>query len=166
MGFIEFVGTVNIAVKIISAAKSLFYRLRHGVPMKLYLRKFEESVSPNNISFKIESTTENSLCDYVLLKYFFGGEKSFTKLPITTEDKSLQSYKAKAFSVDCSNVANFPFLLFRRYEIKSVRGPSKTLYFRRTSILPGSKMSAIRYYFELYRYLLFGKLKDKHTKPT
>ena len=163
---LEFFKSVGIFIKIISVIKSLFYRIRWGAPMKLYLRKFEESVSQNNISFEIESTVENSLSDHIFLSYFFGGNKFFTKLPITPKDKSLQPYKTKSFSVDCSSIANFPSLLFRRYEIKSVRGPIKTLYFRRASNLIGSKMSAIRYCFEVHRYRLFGKLKDKYTSTT
>lgn len=164
--FVSFVKTISIVVKVISVIKSLFHRIRYGAPMKLYLRKFEESVSRNNINFEIESTTENSLYNHLFLNYVFARKKVSIKLPITPEDKSLQPYKVKQFAVDCSNIGNFQSLLFKKYEIRSINGPSKTLYFRRAANLEGSKMSALRYHFELCRYRLFGKIKDKHTTNT
>ena len=131
-------------------------------PTGLNLIKFHESPSQNSLRFKIMSNTIDSLSDHILLNYTFGGNKFSGKLPITDKDTSLQPHKSKSFNVDCSSLNNFPFLLFKKYQIKSKR-KTISVYFRRASNLKGSKMSMFRYYFELYQYLWFGKLKDKHT---
>ncbi len=136
----------------------IFYNKPH-----LALLKFHESPSQNNLNFEIVSNISDSLLDHIILKYAFEGNRSYIQLPITNRDTSIQPNKPKLFNVDCSSLDRFPFLLFRKYKIKSNRGKNISLYFRRASNLKGSRISILRYYFELYQYLWFGKLKDNYT---
>jgi hypothetical protein len=160
----ENIQIIGLFFKLIFGIKSVYHRIRFGTPLKLFLRSFKESMSLNNITFSVECTTANSLFDNITLNYSFDGKRYFAKLPITNEDKSLEPFKSKTFNVDCSSIKNFPFLLFRKYKIKTVRGLEKTIHFRRASNMQGSELSTYRYYIELLWYRLFRKIKDQYTK--
>jgi hypothetical protein len=159
----EWLQIVGILLELKNGIKSIYHRIRYGTPLKLYLRNFKESVSQNSLTFSIECTTANSLFDHILFNYSFDGKRYFAELPIINEDKSLEPFKSRTFNVDCSSIENFPFLLFRKYSIKTIKGLGKKIYFRRTSNMKGSELSTFRYHIELLRYILFRKIKDKYT---